>query len=203
MVGRNAYSFLSFTVFVAFLMSGCYLFGDDAHEEVGLTKGFYMNWFIDPAYRHIVLSRDNPTSGIVVVRDAVVAAGYNDEFIIAMQHPNLSDTIEKRLFIRDSVTGDYQLLDPADSVYLWEGDSLYERDGRWYHISNGSAIPDSLRPHKGITNYFVVDLRGYEEGDRDGYLVHQASNETDFLLLRSRLKVPEDLVFSFVDTTLR
>ena len=203
MVSRDSRSAASLCALAALVFNGCYLFGDDAHEEVSLVKGFYMNWFIDPVDRHIILSSDEPRSGVLVVQSTVVATGFNNDFIIAMQHPNLSDTISARLFHRDSISGDFELMDPADSVYLWEGDSVYQRNGRWYHISNGSAIPDSLRPYGGITNYFVIDLRAFEEGDRDGYKVHQAVGDTAFHSLRSALGVPEHLRFTVMDSTLR
>ena len=183
-------------------LSGCYLFGDDARLERPLTKGFVLSWYIDPR-EQILLLKTSLNGGIVIVEETVVAAGWNDDFILAMQHPNLADTISARLFHRDSITGDFELIDAADSVYLWSGDSIYERDGRWYHISNGSAIPDSLRPYRGITNYFVIDIRNFIEGERDGYEVHRVVGDSAFLSLRSTLGVPEDIRFVLVDSTLR
>ena len=183
-------------------LTGCYLFGDDANLERPLTRGFALSWYVDPRDQ-VLLLKLSSNGGIGIVDATVVAAGWNDDFIIAMQHPDLADSIEARLFHRDTVSGDYKLLDPTDSVYLWEGDSLYQRDGSWYHISNGSAIPDSLHPYRGITNYFVIDLREFREGERDGYEVHQAVGDEAFHSLRSTLGVPEDLQFTFIDPTLR
>jgi|GEM_PF-1584561 len=194
---------LVFVMCLSIGLTGRCLFGEDANLERRLIKGFALSWYIDPREQVLHLKTSSNGGGTGIVDATVFAAGWNDDFIIAMHHPDLADPIEARLFHRDTVSGDYKLLDPTDSVYLWGGDSLYQRDDSWYHVSNGSTIPDSLHPYRGITNYFVIDLREFREGERDGYEVHQAVGDEAFHSLRSTLGVPEDLQFTFIDPTLR
>ena len=57
---------------------------------------------------------------------------------------------------------------------------------------------DTPKPAKGITNYYIIDIR---KGD-DAYQVYQLNNEEAYNDKRISLGVPKDLTFTFTDEKL-
>ena len=73
--------------FSCILITSC-LFGDNTSSSKRLTKDFWLNWFEYPSDRHILYSfSDKGDIGTYVVERTVFAVGFNDDFIIAKQHP--------------------------------------------------------------------------------------------------------------------
>ncbi len=183
-------------------LTGCF-WGDEATSYTKLTKDFWLNWWADSTDQHILLSFENDgNGGTPIINRTVFAVGYNNNFIIAKQHPDKEEEIQARLFNHDSVTGDYLLESPADTIWLSGEDSIYERSGKWYHISNGWNPPDSLRPYRKITYYHIVDIRHYEQKNWDSYKIYTFDNEAEFINKRHELGVPDDLIFTIKSPTL-
>ena len=177
--------------------------GDEETLNRKLIKDFWLNWWADCTNQHIILStEEDGNGGTFVVEKTVFAVGFDNNFIIAKQHPDMEDEIESRIFNSDSISGDYILIDPSDTIYLSEEDSIYQKNGKWYHISNGWNPPDSLKPYKAITNYYLVDIREYNRKKWDNSKIYKFSNETDFNKKRLELNVPEKLTFTIKNSLL-
>jgi hypothetical protein len=185
-----------------FLLTGCF-FGNEASSSKKLTKDFWLNWWADSADQHILLSTSKDgNGGSFVLKPTVFAVGHNDNFIIAKQHPDRQEEIQARLFNRDSLEGTFLLIDPADTIWLSSEDSIYKKNGKWYHISNGWNPPTNLKPYKDITYFHIIDVRQYQSGKFDSYKVFTFDNEKDFVIKRQELKVPENLNFTILSPTL-
>lgn len=186
-----------------FLLTGCF-FGDEATSYKKLTKDFWLNWWADSTDQHILLSTSKDgNGGSIVIKPTVFAVGFNDNFIIAKQHPDKQEEIQARLFNRDSLEGTFLLTDPADTIWLSSGDSIYMKNGKWYHISNGWNPPANLKPYKDITYFHIVDISQYQSGKYDSYKVFTFDNEKDFVNKRKELNVPENLTFTILSPTLQ
>ncbi len=94
------------------------------------------------------------------------------------------------------------LSDPADTIWLSGEDSLYQKNKKWYHISNGWNPPDSLKPYKRITYFHIVDIRQYSSKKMDSYKIYTFDNEKYFILKRQELAVPADLTFTIKSPSL-
>ena len=187
----------------ALFIAGCFWGGDEATSYTKLTKDFWLNWWADSTDQHILLSFDNKgNGGTPIIKQTVFAVGFNDNFIIAKQHPDKVEEIQARLFNRDSVTGDYLLESPADTIWLSGEDRIYQKNGKWYHISNGWSPPDSLKPYKRITYFHIVDIRHYKRKDWKSYTVYTFDSEADFMKKRQELEVPNELTFTIKSPTL-
>jgi len=187
---------------IGLLLIGCF-WGDEPTSYQKLTKDFWLNWWADSTDQHILLSTDdNGNSGSLVVKQTVFAVGFDDNFIIVQQHPDKQEEIKARLFNPDSSTGDYLLTNPADTMWLSGEDSIYQKNGKWYHISNGWNPPDSLKPYKAITYFHIVDIRKYTRKNWDSYKVYTFDNENDFINKRHELGVSDNLTFTIISPTL-
>lgn len=183
-------------------LTGCF-WGDEATSYNKLTKDFWLNWWADSTDQHILLSlNDNGNGGIKIIERTVFAVGFNDSYIIAKQHPDKEEEIQARLFKPDSATGDYLLESAADTIWLSGEDSIYQKNGKWYHISNGWNPPDSLKPYKAITYFHIIDIRNYERKNRDSYKVYTYDNEKEFTDKRHEIGVPDNLTFTIKSPTL-
>lgn len=190
-------------LFVIVALPSCF-WGDEPYEYKKLTKDFWLHWWAEPNDKHILLSTEKDgNGGLIVVGETIFAVGYNDSFIIAKQHPNLEKEIGDRLFNYDTVEKAYLLTDPNDTVYLAEnGDSIYHKNGKVYHISNGWNPPDSLKPYRKATNYYIIDIRNYSRHKPKSYSSFQFDTESAFLKKKQELKISDKLNFSIVDSTL-
>ena len=141
--------------------------------------------------------------GNIVVESSVFAVGFNEQFIIAKQHPNTANEILERLNEYDFDEKAYYLNDLSDTIWLQKKDNIYKNNGKFYHKDylNRNQLPDSLKPYKKITNYYIIDLRNYEKGNSNSYKVHKMT-EKGFLIMRKYLDVPEDLTFTIINPEL-
>ena len=169
---------------------------DDPITAKKITKDYYLQWVYEKSDQIILKSSDKGKSGVIKIPETVFAVGFNENFIIAKQHPNLEEEISKRLFGQRGENGDYLLTNPNDTIYLWEEDRFYEENGKWYHISNGWNPPDSLKPYKKKTNYHIIDIKN-KNGEKFVF-----DNETDFLNKRKELGISENLNFTIIDKEL-
>ena len=205
---------LTASALFSLLLTGCF-WGDDPHSEHKLTKDFFLNWHGKPSHQEIILSNDgSETNGTIVIKEGVFAVGYDDNFIIVKQHPNKEAEISDRLFGKyDRAANAYLLIYPADSIYTSDEDSIFYRNGRWYHISNGWNPPDSLNPYRRKTFYHIIDIRNYKRKTwfgvnifnqhEDTYEIYTCENKNDFIKMRKKLGVPNALSFSIIDTELQ
>jgi len=188
-------------IFTVFLLSSC--LWDEETQTKHLTKDFNLGWWSEPRYRALFKNSDSTKyGGAVLIPETVFAVGFNDNIIIAKQHPNKQEEISARLFNRDS-TGYYRLSNPADTVYIWSGDSIFRKNGHWYHISNGWNPPDSLFPYKKKTNYYIIDISDSKKNTWNSKeRVYKYTTESDFKEGRKNLGVPDELKFNFLDREL-
>ena len=165
---------------------------DDPITARKVTKDYYLNWVYDNSDQILLRSSDEGKSGSIEISETVFAVGFNDNFIIAKQHPNLEEEISKRLFGNHEKGGDYLLTNPADTIYLSKEDGIYEKNGKWYHITNGWNPPDSLKPYKKITFYHIIDIRKKKAKK------YKFDNESEFWAKRQNLGIPKNLNFSII-----
>ncbi|QXP78755.1 hypothetical protein [Winogradskyella sp. HaHa_3_26] len=169
---------------------------DDPITTRKVTNDYYLNWVYDNSDQILLRSSDDGKSGSIEISETVFAVGFNDNYIIAKQHPNLEKEISERLFGNFATNGDYLLENPSDTIYLSKDDRIYEQDGKWYHISNGWNPPDSLKPYKKTTYYHIIDIRP-KNGKK-----YKFNNKSEFWAKRERLGIPKSLDFSIIDKDL-
>lgn len=184
------------------LLSSCF-WGDEETSNKKITKDFWLNWWADSTDQHLVHSTDiDGSSGSVVIDKTVFALGFNDNFIIAKQHPDKESEVSSRLFNIDTIENAYLLSNPADTIWLSKDDSIYTKNGKWFHSSNGWNPPDSLKPYKAITYYHIIDIRKYSSAQWNSYKVYTFDNKNDFINKRHELGVPERLSFTIKSPSL-
>jgi len=183
-----------FSVLFSFLLTNCGI--NDSYQKI--EKDFYLTCWDE--HCKIVLSKaDNPSFfGPSVIDQSIFAVGHNSDFIIVKQHPNKSIEIHDRLTNDRNFRWHYKIKDPKDTIFLNPQDSVYYEEGNWFHVKNDWTDPDSLKPYKRITNYYIIDIRWYDEG----YKLYSFDNEKDFNKKRFILSVPDDLPYEFYDKTL-
>jgi len=189
--------FLLLPAALCLFLTGCILFG--ANESEGhITKDFYLKRW-DERDREIIfnVTRD-PLNENVAIQKNAFAVGHSSDFIIAKQHPYKDQEVYSRLFSERNFRWHYELKDPADTIFLIREDSIYTENDKWYHKLDRWTSPDSLKPYKKLTNYFIIDLRNYNEG----YKLYKFESEEDFNNKRVSLGVPADLTYSFYDKAL-
>lgn len=138
---------------------------------------------------------------------------YDESYIIAKQYPDKQEEVRNRLFNLDKVEGQYLLSDPADTIYLSPEDSFYEKNGKWYHVSNSWNPPDSLRPYKSQVIYYIIDIRNYSRRNwfdknilgknRDDYEVFKFESEEEYVMTRKKLGLTAELRNIITDTLLK
>lgn len=184
------------------IMNGCLM--DEPTEVHHLVKNFNLAWWAEPRYQGLYENSDpNKYGGSTIISETIFAVGFNDDFIIAKQHPNKQEEISKRLFNRDS-TRNYRLSNPADTIYISEEYSIFIRNGNYYHLSNGWNPPDSLFPYRNETKYHIIDIREYglnKWNSREH--TYEYKSESEFQLGRQKLGVPDNLNFTIIDEKLK
>lgn len=189
-------------VLCVLFLTGCF-WGDEPTSSKELTKDFWLKWWGDIRDQHVLLSfSKNGNSGTPIIKETVFAIGHNDHFIIAKQHPNLEEEVQKRLFNVDTTEDAFILSDPKDTIWLAREDSIYLKKNNWYHTSNGWNPPDSLKPYKRITLFHIIDIRDYNSKNHEGYKTYSFDNEENFNLKRIELGVPSDLMMKVTDPSL-
>jgi hypothetical protein len=178
------------------LLTSCY-FADEDQSTKHLTKDFNLCWWGEKKSSSIYINKNqNEYGGGTVVEETVYEIGYDDNFIIAKQYPNKEKEINSRLFsIQDSISKDFLIANLSDTIYLSKDDSVYTKNGNWYHISNGWNPSDSLYPYKKITNYHIIDIRNYNSDNQNGFERYSFDNQKDFELKKVELNIPKNLKF--------
>ncbi len=184
------------------ILSSCMF--DEKVETKHLIKDFNLAWWSETRYQSLYQNSDhNEYGGFVIIPETVYAIGFDEEFIIAKQHPNLQKEISNRLFGNYEKGGDYLLTNPADTIYLSSEDRIYEKNGKWYHISNGWNPPRNLFPYKDSIYYYIIDIRNYVNmREWDGNNIYKFNNEKDFKNKRIDLDVSVDLTYTIVNKEL-
>lgn len=182
--------------------TGCYSWSDPESSQ-HVSRDIWLTWRGDPTDQSLATSTDgNASEAMNIIGPCIFAVGFDENYIIAKQHPDSAAKIQDRLFIPDKATGYFKLLSPADTIWLSKEDRYFERNGHWYHISNGWNPPDSLKPYKAITYYYIIDLRNYDESNSNSLKVEKYNSIEDFESGREKLGVPQALDFTLVSTTL-
>ena len=185
--------------FTLILFTSC----DEQIEVKHLTKDFNLAWWAEPREQSLYHnSSHNEFGGLIVIPETVYAIGFDDDFIIAKQHPNKAKQIQDRLFNKEEGYDDYLLQNAADTVWLSAPDSIYEKDGKWFHISNGWSPPRNLFPYKDSTYYFIIDVRDYDIKDWNSSYVYKFDTEANFNIKRNEIGVDKNLNFSITNKNL-
>lgn len=175
-------------------MANCY-FG--ANESGGhITKDFYLVGWDETDWK-VIRSKDgyNAFPKNPLIDHSVFAVGNNNDFIIIKQHPHLDKALAARLGIGVNSNWNGEIKNLADTIFLKNGDKIYRVNDKYYHTNTDWTDPDSLKPYKRITNYYIIDLRYSDEG----YKLYKFNNENEFNATRQALEVPADLTFTFLD----
>ena len=187
---------------LAVLLAACYS-NDAPRSNIKLSKDFWLNWWGDSTFQNITISfSQDGKLGYEIVKSTVFAVGYNENFIIAKQHPDKREEIQNRLWNRDTLEGSYFLSDPSDTVWLLPSDTAYQKNGKWYHKSNNWNPPDSIAPDKKVTYFYILDIRKYKRYDAKSYPIYKFESESDFTNKRNELGVPKDLSFTIINPKL-
>ena len=134
---------------------------NDSYDKI-LVGNYKLHWSFEEREMMLLYKEKEAYGSDIVVDETVFYVEWNNNFIIAKQHPNKQEEIEKRLFKYSKEYNAYLLDNPSDTIYLSKDDSIYKKDGKWLHISNGWNGVDSLYPYKGETFYHLIDIRNKE-----------------------------------------
>ena len=168
---------------------------DEKINSTLITKDYYLKWVYEKSNQTLLKSKDDGKSGRIEIGETVFAVGFNDNFIIAKQHPNKEEEISERLFGKSDEIEGYLLENPNDTVYLAKDDSIHKKNGKWYHLSNGWNPADSLKPYKKITNYYIIDLKTEKK--------YSLLNKKEFEQKRIELGIPKNLEFTIIENELK
>jgi hypothetical protein len=180
---------LSITVALLFI-GFMFLYWSNDYEKTEVFKvtgNYQLSYFSNKKSMTLYYNYKEEYGGSKVIDETVYQVDWNDEWIIAKQHPNLEEPIQDRLFNYSEKTGDYELTDPNDTIYLLEGDRKYEKDGKWFHTKNKWTQPDSLYPYRKKTNYYIIKVNSTER------IIFNADTEDRLAELRDSLKIPHKL----------
>lgn len=180
---------------LTFFVSG--IFGDESHNTRHLIKNFNLGWYSEARNQKLFESIDHEEyGGGIIIAETVFEVGYDENFIIAKQHPNNDDTIswnntnEHETWELDSV--------PTDT--LGDQHRYVKINGKWLGISNGRNMHHDLFPDRKITYYYIVDIRNYELGKwKSKNNVFKLYSKKEFESKRQELGVPEKLDFTIID----
>jgi hypothetical protein len=180
-------------------------FWDEPIEVTHLTKDFNLAWWYDSRHQNLFLNTNhNEYGGVAIIPETVYALGYNDNFIIAKQYPNLQKALQKRLFAEGEEGEGFRILNPADTIYLSKEDRIYQKNGEWYHTSNGWNPPPHLFPYKDSTYFYIVDIRSYENIKAWDIKenIYRLDDQEAFRNKRAELGVSTDLEFTIFNEEL-
>jgi len=166
-----------------------------------LVKDFNLSWRGEAKYQTLFANNDHTEyGGAKVIEETVYSLGYDENFIIAKQHPNLSAVKEK--ILKNQEGEDFLIENPQDTVYL-NTEFIYAREGKYLYKKSGVPALDNLFPYKSETIYYIVDIRDYSLrfwGTAGN--VHKFRTQTQFDIKRKELGVPESLQFSLTNPEL-
>lgn len=185
------------------LLTSCY-FGDNPSNSKNLTGNFYLTWFDSEIDQNIIYSTEkNQTTAQPVVEKSVFAIGFNEDFIIAKQHPDKSTEIQNRLYDAHSRNSkeDYEVKNLDDTIYLSKEDKVYKENGKWFHTGQDfTSLPDSLKIYKRITYYHIIHTKKTNGGLP--YTIYTYENEKAYKEKRIVLGVPKNLDFTIINKNL-
>jgi len=71
----------------------------------------------------------------------------------------------------------------------------------WCHNKNifESDLPDTLKPYKETTNYYIIDIRNYSRSDYKSYALFTFDNEKGFNNKRIELNINDTLKFEVIN----
>lgn len=179
---------------IGLLMTSCFMGTEPEIILRKITSDFWL-WasVTDNSFSIIRSTETAPQGGTVIVEENIVGVWFNNDFIIARSNPNYQEIISKRLFGNPEKGGDYLLKNAADTIYLSTEDSIYQKDGNWFHTSNGWNPPDSLNPYEAINYYHIIDLRNYKSSDHTSYAIYKFMDENEFITEKIKLNIPADM----------
>lgn len=183
---------------VLIVTSSCFF--EEPNFSKPLVKDLKLEWWGEPKNQTVTMGMvRGDFGGLLIIPETVFAVGYSNEFLIAKSYPNKEREIENRLFNYDEITGDYFLTEPNDTIYLSSDDKYYEKDGKWYHISNGWNPPKGLFPYKDSIYYHIIDMRNWDSSKKwDDQNLYQFRSKSEFDLKRNELNIPESIDFEVV-----
>jgi hypothetical protein len=120
---------------IGLICTGCY-FGDNPSFEKELTKNYWLFWFDDKSDQQIIFSTTGDINGGSIIIDRTVfAIGFNDNFIIAKQHPEKGNTLYH--IIETKVAGSITSNIPY-RIHTFDNDSAFKAERLRLHV------PDNL-----------------------------------------------------------
>jgi hypothetical protein len=84
------------------------------------------------------------------------------------------------------------------TIYLSQNDSIFNKEGKWYHTGSTSNIPDNFFPYKDSVYYYIIDIRNYIDVRKRGHEVYKLDNKNSFEEKRKELGVDEKLDFTII-----
>lgn len=183
---------------ILILTSSCFI--DEKNFSQPLVKDLKLEWWGEPKNQTITFGMvRGDFGGLLIIPETVFAVGYNEEFLIAKSYPNKEKEIQNRLFNYDEKTGDYLLTEPNDTIYLSSDDRYYEKNGNWYHISNGWNPPNGLFPYKDSIYYHIIDMRNWNSSKNwNSDNLYRCKSEDEFNKKRNELNIPKSIDFEIV-----
>jgi hypothetical protein len=181
---------------VGLILTSCFYGFDPEINFKKITSDFWLTASVtNNSYSVIKSSDEKPNGGLVIIEENVIAVWHNEDFILAVSHPNYEEVIAKRLFGNYENGVGYLLENPSDTVYLSLEDPPFQKQGKWYHTSNGWNPPDSLNPYEEITNFHIIDIRDYSSTNNK-YNVLNFQNEVDFNAKKTEFNIPGDISYT-------
>lgn len=193
------------------LLTGCY-FGDNPEghttylpnqegEKKFLPGNCSLYWLDDFENQQIVHGGLPGRYGSEIIIDrSVYAIGYDSIYIIAKQHPYIADSIENSIYGEDENTkGHHEIKKLKDTIYLQKEDSIYQENGKWYHNGESYEIPDSLKPDKRISYFYIIDTKRPNPNMHTFYTLYTFDNEESFNKKRLEIGVPKNLSFQTIE----
>jgi hypothetical protein len=188
---------LTKAILLIIVFSACSL--DKPKYSENVVKDFNLGWWSDTRHTALFLNNDHTEyGGREIVPETVAEIGYNQDFIIVKQHPNMFKEIEDRVLSNETETG-YEIKNAADTVYLPE-EFVFSENGSLYLKKQGRDELDYLFPYRDVTYYYIIDIRNYRLRfwAMDGN-VFRFDNEIDFQMKRLQLAIPGEVTFTHVD----
>ena len=198
-------NYFVYFIFFSLLFQSCY-FGDNPSGTKRVKKDFCTTWFENRSDLKLIKCDNDKISGngTLIIEETVFAIGSNENFIIAKQHPNKKKEIVNRLTQRkyiDEAEYFYLLPDLRDTIWLQKKDSIFKIDSVWCHKDYifEHLLPDTLKPYKAITNYYIIDIQNYSRSDYNSYTLFKFDNENDFNKKRIELNINDTLKFEVIN----
>ena len=190
---KSKMKILKLNFILLILLVSCSL--DKPKVSNNVVKDFNLGWWSELRYQGLYLNNDHSEfGGSLIIPETVYAIGFNQEFIIAKQHPNLKKEVEPRLTKQND---GYLFTHLPDTAYF-NSDLLIKSNGNILLPLDSYSQLEGLFPYKNITHYWIVDIRNYRlrfwknEGNIFGF-----TTEEEYQNKRTELGIPGELDYSF------